>query len=122
MLDNRVGSVVVTDDGNPTGIVTETDVLLTGYRTGDAFEEIDLGRAMSSPLVTVTGDTTVRRAVERMRDREIKKLPVIDGLDVVGIPTLTDIAHSHEEFLDEARRIEAARVEWKPSADDHGSR
>jgi len=114
MLAEHVGSVIVTRDGTPAGIVTETDVLEAAYVDVGAFDEVDVGAVMSSPLVTVEPGTTIRRAVERMRDRDVKKLPVVEGVDLVGIVTMSDVVRHHRDFVKEAQRLEDGRTGWSP--------
>jgi CBS domain-containing protein len=115
MLRERVGSVVVTRDGDPVGIVTETDVLRVGVHTGRPFDEIAVRTAMSHPLETVGPNASVQTAVRTMKRERIKKLPVVEGLSVVGIVTATDVLYAHREFADEIRQVEQQRSEWTGS-------
>jgi len=109
MLRNHVGSVVVVADGNPAGLVTETDVLLAGYTTERSFSEIPVENVMSRPLVTIAPSKSLRSAMELMKDESIKKLPVQDGLDIVGIVTMTDINHHYGEIVREIHAMEQPR-------------
>jgi predicted transcriptional regulator len=61
---------------------------------------------MSSPLETVGADVTLRKATERMRAEQIKKLPVSEGLELVGIVTYTDIVHQFSEIKSEIHQME----------------
>lgn len=106
MLDERVGSVLVYRDGDPAGIVTESDLIRAGYRTGRPFAEIDATSAMSRSLVTIPGDRTLRRATERMAEEGVKKLPVTDGLELVGIVTLTDVVYHFSDLKEEIHELE----------------
>ncbi|TQQ81006.1 CBS domain-containing protein [Halonotius terrestris] len=115
MLHNRVGSVLVTNDGTPCGIVTETDALTVGYVANKPFSEVSVVAAMSHPLQTIEPTATVRTATERMIDEDIKKLPVVDELDVQGIITMTDIVRSHSDLLNEARKLERGRGDRDPT-------
>lgn len=112
MLEARVGSVVVTDEGDPVGILTETDVLGAGVRAGRPFEELPVRTAMSRPLETVGPDASVSTAVATMTRHGIKKLPVVEGLSVVGVVTATDVVYAHREFVGELRRVERQRPDW----------
>jgi CBS domain-containing protein len=109
MLSNHVGSVIVSDDGNPTGIITETDVLQAGYATDEAFSEVPLKHAMSHPLTTIAPDKSLRTAMRTMKDENIKKLPVRDGLDLVGILTMTDVTRQYNEIVQEIHEMEQGR-------------
>jgi CBS domain-containing protein len=109
MLRNHVGSVVVLADGNPAGLVTETDVLLAGYATERSFSEIPVETVMSRPLVTVAPSKSLRTAMGVMKDESIKKLPVQDGLDIVGMLTMTDINERYGEIVREIHAMEQPR-------------
>jgi CBS domain-containing protein len=113
MLDAGVGSVIATREGHPTGIVTETDVLRMGYTTGRCFENISVAESMSHPLVTVAPDRTVQSAIRTMVEDGIKKLPVVDGIDLVGVLTMTDVVTHEQDLLDEAHRDGARRHDWE---------
>lgn len=106
MLQNRVGSVIVTVESNPTGILTETDVLLAGYTTEDCFGDIPVTEAMTQPLVTIGPAKSLRTAMRKMKDEEVKKLPVQDGIDLVGILTMTDINRQYTDIIHEIHAIE----------------
>jgi len=114
MLRAHVGSVIVTEEGNPTGIVTETDTLLAGYRTEQPFGEIPVRSAATGSLVTVEPTRTVRSAIQLMREEEIKKLPVVEDLDLVGIVTMTDITRHYGDIVREIHDLERplGRREW----------
>ncbi|WP_340102114.1 CBS domain-containing protein [Salinibaculum salinum] len=106
MLRNHVGSVVVVNNGNPTGIVTETDILKVGYGTESCFGDIPLELAMSQPLVTIAPDKSLRAAMRTMRTENIKKLPVQDGIDLVGILTMVDITREYNDIVKEIHAME----------------
>ena len=109
MLDARVGSIIITNDGTPTGIVTESDALRVGYAAEKPFSAVPVRAAMSHPLVTIEPTATVRAATNRMVDEELKKLPVVSGLDLRGIITMSDIIRALSDLLKEARSIEQGR-------------
>ncbi len=110
MLRNRVGSVIVTRKGDPMGIVTETDVLKHGYRSRGRFTETSLSKIMSSPLVNIQPEKSIREAAETMRAESVKKVAVMDHLDLMGIITLSDIVYSHSDILKEAHRLDTPDV------------
>ena len=97
LLKNGVGSVIVRKENMPVGIVTEADVLYAGYVTERPFTAIPIEKVMSSPLVTILPQKTLRRATQRMYEENIKKLVVVEELDPVGIITTQDIIeHYHD--------------------------
>ena len=103
MLAAGVGSVIVLEGDAPTGILTESDALAAGHAADAPFSDIPVKKVMSTPLVTVQPDRTVRAATARMREAEVKKLVVADGIDAVGILTATDLVGSYPELKAEIR-------------------
>ncbi len=89
MRRRDIRHLIVMDGGEVAGIVSERDL---GGRTGTALRR---GRTVASmmtrSLVTAPSDTTVQDAAELMRSRLIGSLPVVDGSDLVGIVTATDV-------------------------------
>ena len=117
MLDAGVGSVIVTRGGDPLAICTETDVLGATAATGRPLDDIPIRRVASHPLVTTTSDATVRGAVRTMTDEGIKKLPVVDGTDLVGIFTQSDVVAHYGDVVQEAHRLDAEADAWSSGGD-----
>jgi len=116
MLDRDVGSLVVLagDDGEPSpaGILTATDVLRAGYDSDRPLAACRVEDAASTSLVTVAPDRSVGRAVDLMAEAGVEHLPVVDGLDVVGIVTVTDVAVQYDEVREEAIDLVEGRRGW----------
>ena len=112
MLRNRVGSVVVTDDGTPAGILTESDVLRAGYATDDPLSTIPVRKAASAPLVTVRPSATLRTATKRMRSEGVKKLVVVDGMSPEGIVTTQDVVETYAGTRKEAGALAPDATGW----------
>ncbi len=113
MLDRGTGSVIVTKNGTPAGIVTETDAMTAGCLTDRPFARIALERVASSPVKTVESDATLRAAVERMRENDVKKLPVVDGVELVGIVTKSDIVENYAAIVREAHEQNRQQDAWE---------
>ena len=105
MIRNRVGSVIVHEEKTPVGIVTETDSLYAGCVTERPFTEIPVRKVMSNPLNTITPKKTLRRATERMHEEGIKKLVVVEDMDLVGIITTQDIIEAYHDLKAEIRNL-----------------
>ena len=119
MLRNRVGSVIVHEDDTPAGIVTETDCLHAGFVTDAPFAEIPIRKVMSSPLNTIEPGRTLRRATQRMHEEGVKKLVVVDGVDLVGIVTTQDVIEAYHDLKTEIHDLVRSDRKW--SLDDAGS-
>ena len=100
MIDRDIGSLIVTKEGRPVGIITERDVTRISLKLigGQNIYEDVVGRLMSSPIITVPPDTLVRKAVELMVTRKVRRLPVVSQQRLVGIVTERDLfkwVHEH---------------------------
>jgi CBS domain-containing protein len=90
MVENNVGSLLVTEDGEVTGIVTERDYLRRVTLEGRT-EESPVREIMSAPLVVATADTSIDECMALMTDRRIRHVPVVDSGDVVGLVSIGDL-------------------------------
>jgi len=96
---NRIGALVVEDDGIA-GIVTETDLVRAVAAEHD-LDRLRIAHLMTEEVVTVDAGAHVETACDLMRANEVKKLPVTDGEQLVGIVTTTDVAHALVPDLDD---------------------
>jgi CBS domain-containing protein len=87
MKEARVGSVFVTREKKPVGIVTERDVLYKIVAEDLPAAYVLLRKIMSSPLVSIEKDSPARAAIELMNDRGFRRLLVVDQGVPVGVIT-----------------------------------
>ncbi|THE63414.1 CBS domain-containing protein [Salinadaptatus halalkaliphilus] len=107
--EERVSSVVVTDDGSPVGIITEGTFATELCHRSD-LGETPLADVMSAPLETVSPDASIVDAVEQLRDDEIEHLPVVDGSgDLSGIVTTTELTYYVPHLIHQRRSSDADR-------------
>jgi CBS domain-containing protein len=90
MVENNVGSLLVTEGGEVAGIVTERDYLRRVTLEGRT-EEAPVREIMSAPLVVATLETTVDECMAMMTDRRIRHIPVVEGEKVVGLVSIGDL-------------------------------
>ena len=90
MVENNVGSLLVTDAGQVVGIVTERDYLRRVTLQGRT-EEAPVREIMSSPLVVATLETTIDECMALMTDRRIRHVPVVEEGTVVGLVSIGDL-------------------------------
>src|SRR3990172_3115447 len=94
MGEQRIGSVIITSKGNPTGIFTERDLLTTFLAKAKPLET-NVGTQASSPLVTVPSGTSVHKAAVTMAVKHIRRLPISEKGKLVGIITARDLVEAY---------------------------
>lgn len=92
MRDNAVGAVMVVRDGHLHGVVTDRDIVVRGITDGRAPEELSVGDVCSPAPVTVRPDDDVSEVVRLMRDRAVRRVPVVDAGEPVGLVSIGDLA------------------------------
>jgi CBS domain-containing protein len=100
MRTHHVGDVVVVDDSSgapkPTGIVTDRDIVVSVVAQGLDPTVILVGDIMGSQLLTVSLEDDAFDAIELMRAKGVRRLPVVDVAgNLAGIVSVTDLL----EFL-----------------------
>jgi CBS domain-containing protein len=91
MVDANVGSLLVTEDGEVAGIMTERDYLRRVTLQGRTDKETAVREIMSSPLVVATPETSIDECMAMMTDRRIRHLPVVDEGEIVGVISIGDL-------------------------------
>ena len=91
MTEKKIGSIIVTDSGNPVGIVTERDALARVVSLCRDPCETRISEIMSSPLITIPKETEILAAMRKMREDGIRRLGVTEDGNIVGIVTERDI-------------------------------
>ena len=91
MATQDIGSLVVAEDGAVVGIVTDRDLVVRGIAEGIGLDA-PVGQLMSGGLVSVGPGDDVAEVVQLMRDQALRRVPVVDGDEAVGIVSLGDLA------------------------------
>ncbi len=98
MNKHKLGSVVVVANGRVAGVLTERDVLKRVVAANKKPEAVLCRDIMSRKVVTIGAEDTVVDAINVMSKHRIKKLPVTEEGELVGIVTATDILKSGERI------------------------
>jgi CBS domain-containing protein len=87
MTKTNIGAVVVMDDDEAVGIVTERDVMNRVYKARKDPFTVMVKDIMSSPLEAIGFDDSLTEALQRMRAKDIRRLAVVRSNQLVGIVT-----------------------------------
>jgi CBS domain-containing protein len=90
MVKNNIGCVVVVEGKKPVGIITERDISRKVAKSTKVLMT-QVKRVMSGPLVTVTPSTPIDKAVYLMLKHGIRRLPVIEKEELVGLVSERDL-------------------------------
>jgi signal-transduction protein with cAMP-binding, CBS, and nucleotidyltransferase domain len=91
MIEENVGSMLVSVRGRVNGIVTERDYLRRVTLEGRTDRDTAVREIMSSPLIVVSPSTTVEECMSLMTEQRIRHLPVAEHGDIVGVVSIGDV-------------------------------
>ncbi|MFB6084135.1 MAG: CBS domain-containing protein [Halorientalis sp.] len=114
MLDEDLGDLIVTEDDEPVGIVTDRDIALAVARADD-LDALTAADVMTPDPVTIDADATAVELPSTMAEGGVRRIPVVDDGRLVGVATLDDVVATTGEMLDDAATvIEAQSREYEP--------
>lgn len=96
MRDANVGDVLVSQDGKLCGIVTDRDLVIRCLAASDEGGARTLGEVCSEEIITLTADAEVDEAIDLMRDNAVRRIPIIEGDEAIGIVSLGDLAQARD--------------------------
>jgi signal-transduction protein with cAMP-binding, CBS, and nucleotidyltransferase domain len=110
MREHHVGDVVVVMEQagrrTPIGVVTDRDIVIEVVAAGLDASFVSIGEIMTSSLASVDENTGVFESIIYMRDKGIRRLPVVDGSgNLIGIVALDDLIELLAEELNELSRL-----------------
>jgi CBS domain-containing protein len=98
MWENDVGCVVVQANRKLVGIITDRDICMAAYTRGEPLSAIRVSEVMTRTVETVLASDRVETAERLMREKRIRRLPVIDASKaLVGFVSLNDLALEAEQ-------------------------
>jgi CBS domain-containing protein len=100
MAEKRIGSLVVIDDGQVVGILTERDYARKVGPERRNPEETCIEEVMTRELITIDLDQTVNECMVLMTENHVRHLPVMDDGRLVGIISVGDVVKDIIEELE----------------------
>lgn len=94
MASNDIGALPICDgEGHLQGMLTDRDIVVKVIAAGMDPRETTVGEVTDGvEVVTIGADDSVVEAMHTMRDHKVRRLPVIDGTELVGMVSQGDLA------------------------------
>jgi CBS domain-containing protein len=92
MRDANIGDVVVLENGQVRGILTDRDIVVRALAEGRDPTQTAVGDICSRELTTLSPHDAIGDAMAVMRDKALRRLPVVEEGRPVGIVSLGDLA------------------------------
>lgn len=107
MKELNVGAIPIVDQDKLVGMITDRDIVIRGvaekHPGSTKVEDI-----MSSKLITISPDASTKEAAKLMAEHQIRRLPVVEGGELVGIVALGDFAI--RELTDDQAKIALSEI------------
>ena len=91
MAIDDVGSLIVTKSDVLAGIVTRREIIGARLFSDESYQSLVVGDIMTSPVVTIGPDAELGQAIGLMNQTGKRRIPVIEGSDIIGMISTTDV-------------------------------
>ena len=100
----HIGSLVVVDEGEVMGIITERDIMTRVVARQRDAARCTVGEVMTERVVVCSCGTTIDELRQVMRERRIRHVPVVDDGELRGMVSIGDVNFADQEVLTETIR------------------
>jgi CBS domain-containing protein len=112
MAKERVGSLLLLEDNELQGIITEKDIIWALSKKSD-ISEIKASDVASRKIIWVKPKSTVDEALEKMSKKRVRRLPVISNKKIIGYVTLKDLLKFKPSLFQSIDELEKIKDETK---------
>jgi CBS domain-containing protein len=100
MLQLNIGAMPICgEDNRLKGMLTDRDIVVKVLAEGRDPKDCKAGELGQGKPVTIGADDSIEEALRTMTEHKVRRLPVIDGHDLVGIVSQADIATNIDDAL-----------------------
>ncbi|MGI5122531.1 CBS domain-containing protein [Marinactinospora thermotolerans] len=92
MRDENIGDVVVAEDDRLLGVVTDRDIVVRAVAEGRDVDNEHVDSVCSSELTVISPDDDLQEAARLMRERGVRRIPVVENDRVTGMVSIGDLA------------------------------
>jgi CBS domain-containing protein len=97
MRDADIGDVIVVKKTKPVGVLTDRDIVVRGVAENRSPSSVTAGEVCSTDLVSVAPDAEISQAIALMRRAAVRRLPVTEMGQLVGVLSLGELAIERDE-------------------------
>lgn len=113
MKNLNVGSVPVVDQGKPVGIITDRDITIRSIANGgDANTPVN--QVMTTNMVYGSPNMSDMEAAELMAEKQVRRLPIVEKDNLVGIIALGDLAVNSRSDMEAGKALSDISIPSKP--------
>ena len=91
MMRHGIGALIVTEKGQPVGLLSERDLVGALADSGPHAAETPIRQLMARPVLAISPQESLNRAMSLMTTRRVRHLPVIEDEELIGIVSLGDV-------------------------------
>ena len=91
MIQKRISALVVTDNREPVGLISERDLIGAFADKGPQAADTPIQDVVSGPVLAVSPDESIKRAMGLMTSRRVRHLPIFADRELIGIVSLGDL-------------------------------
>ncbi len=113
MKELNVGSVPVCEGTKPVGIITDRDIAIRNVAQGEG-ADVPVKNVMTKNVVYGSPDMSIDEAARIMADNQVRRLPVVENNNIIGIISLGDIAVDTTADVEIADALSSISVPSKP--------
>ena len=113
MKEKNIGAVVIVEGNEPVGIVTERDIVKRVVSKNLKPKDVLAEEVMSKKIVTISQNASITEAAKIMATHGVKRLPVVENGELVGIITQSDIVKVSPELLEIVAEYASLKPEEK---------
>ncbi len=97
MRDADIGDVIVVNRSKPVGVLTDRDIVVRGIADNRTPGMVTAGEICSTDLVSIAPDAELSQAIALMRRAAVRRLPVTQAGELVGVLSLGELAIERDE-------------------------
>ena len=118
MSQHDIGSLVVMDHGDLTGMLTFREVIRATVRQGGTLGSVTIRSVMDDAPLTCTPETEIDEVRRMMLGRHARYMPVLNGQTLMGVISFYDVARTVVEAQDFENRMLKAYIRDWPAEED----